>query len=151
MRYHMLANVSIGFEPTLDSFAVLPIKSVHDACKARQHFTEELVTCHDHFVTGHAILRLVHLPLRHDLYCSLVGAYAIWGAAIAAVKVYKLSHRADDTGVIKQMAAWLVTLARVGLLGFLGLVVIPFMAGLWIDMVMLPLRSELTFVSACPF
>lgn len=95
-------------------------------------------------LAGHAILRLVHLPLRHDLYCSLVGAYAIWGAAIAAVKVYTLSQRADDTGIVKQMAAWLVTLARVGVLGCLGLVVIPLMAGLYLDMVMLPLRSGAT-------
>ena len=85
-------------------------------------------------------MQAIRLPLRHDLYCALVGAYAIWAAALVAIRVYKLSQRAYDTALLKEAAGWLLTLARVGLLGCLGLVVIPFMAGLYLDMVMLPLR-----------
>lgn len=92
-------------------------------------------------LAGHAILRAVHLPLRHDLYCALVGAYAIWGIAFVAVQLHSLSQRVSRTSLFREAATWLLTLGRVAILGVLGLVVVPFMAGLYLDMVMLPLRS----------
>ncbi len=41
---------------------------------------------------------------------------------------------------MKEVQAWLVMLARLNLLALLGLIVIPFMAGLYLDLVMLPFR-----------
>lgn len=40
-----------------------------------------------------------------------------------------------------ELQGWLITSARLGLLAFLTLIVIPFMAGLYLDLVMLPFRQ----------
>ena len=91
---------------------------------------------------GRALLRSVHAPLRHDLYCAVLGAYAIWGAAAAATRLHGLVQRTrSGHAMITELQGWLLTLARLGLLAFLTLIVIPFMAGLYLDLVMLPFRQ----------
>ena len=91
---------------------------------------------------GRALLRSVHAPLRHDLYCAVLGAYAIWGAAAAATRLHGLVQRTrGGRAMFTELQGWLLTLARLGLLAFLTLIVIPFMAGLYLDLVMLPFRQ----------
>ena len=91
---------------------------------------------------GRALLRSMHAPLRHDLYCAVLGAYAIWGAAAAATRLHGLVQRTrGGHAMLTELQGWLLKLARLGLLAFLTLIVIPFMAGLYLDLVMLPFRQ----------
>ena len=91
---------------------------------------------------GRALLRSVHAPLRHDLFCAVLGAHVIWGAAAAATRLYGLVQRTrGGRAMLTELRGWLLTLARLGLLAFLTLIVIPFMAGLYVDAVMLPFRQ----------
>ena len=84
----------------------------------------------------------MHLPLRHDLYCTIVGGYAIWGLAAAAVHLHRmLKCSAPGTTIVAEVQGWLVTLVRLTVLSFLGLIIVPFIAGLYLDLVMMPLRS----------
>lgn len=112
----------------------------------RRHSSELLFAAHVahpqlmHVGAGGVILKAVGLPLRHDLYCALVGAYAIWGFSWLGIRLFKLSRQAGDAAVLTEAAAYCAVLARLGLLSFLGLIVVPLMAGLYLDMVMLPLR-----------
>lgn len=90
---------------------------------------------------GRSALRALHAPLRHDLYCAVLGAYILWGAAALALHVHSLvRHVTGGAALVKEAQAWLVMLARLSLLALLALVVIPFMAGLYLDLVMLPFR-----------
>ncbi len=90
---------------------------------------------------GRTALRALHAPLRHDLYCAVLGAYILWGAAALVLRVHSLVQRATGgVAFLKEVQAWLVMLARLSVLALLGLIVIPFMAGLYLDLVMLPFR-----------
>lgn len=91
---------------------------------------------------GRALLHSVHAPLRHDLYCSVLGAYAMWGSATAAHRLHTLVQRTTSgSAMLRELLGWLLTLARLSLLAFLTLIVIPFMVGLYLDLVMLPFRQ----------
>ncbi|KAL0020826.1 hypothetical protein WJX79_004115 [Trebouxia sp. C0005] len=93
--------------------------------------------------TGRAALRALHAPLRHDLYCAVLGAYILWGAAALALRVHSLVQRVSGgAAFVKEVQAWLVMLARLSLLALVGLIVVPFMAGLYLDLVMLPFRAR---------
>ena len=96
-----------------------------------------------HVGAGGVILKAVGLPLRHDLYCALVGAYALWGLSLLGIRLVNISRRAGDAAVLSEAAAYCAVVARLGLLSCLGLVVVPLLAGLYLDMVMLPLRCAL--------
>lgn len=90
---------------------------------------------------GRTALRALHAPLRHNLYCAVLGAYILWGAAALVLRVHSLVQRATGgLAFLKEVQAWLVMLARLSVLALLGLIVIPFMAGLYLDLVMLPFR-----------
>ena len=106
-----------------------------------QHFVYCSVLDSHEQHAGRALLRSVHAPLRHDLYCAVLGAYAMWGAAAATIRMHGLVQRTrGGRAMLTELQGWLLTLARLGLLAFLTLVVIPFMAGLLLDLVMLPFR-----------
>ena len=95
----------------------------------------------------------MHLPLRHDLYCAVVGAYVIWGAAASAAHVRGILQRAQhaavpDSAVANEVQDWLAMLIRTTAMAFLGLIVVPFMAGLYLDLVMMPLRSASAILSS---
>ncbi|KAL3131681.1 hypothetical protein ABBQ38_007973 [Trebouxia sp. C0009 RCD-2024] len=92
-------------------------------------------------VIGRGLLRSMHAPLRHDLYCAVMGAYAIWGSAAAAHCLLGLAQRTTSgSAMLRELWGWLLTLVRLTLLAVLTLIVIPFMAGLYLDLVMLPFR-----------
>lgn len=111
----------------------------HVACKMFVHCT--MLDSHEEYA-GRALLRSMHAPLRHDLYCAILGAYALWGAAAAAARLHGLVQRTrGGHAMLIELQGWLLTLARLGLLAFLTLIVIPFMAGLYLDLVMLPFRQ----------
>ncbi len=87
------------------------------------------------------VLGAMHAPLRHDIYCAALGAYAIWGTAALAAHVHRLLQRSTGgSAFLREVQGWMVTAARLTVLAFLGLILIPFMAGLYLDLVMLPLR-----------
>lgn len=99
-----------------------------------------LHSCAQH--AGRALLRTLHAPLRHDLYCAVLGAYAIWASVAAAARLHGLVQRTrGGRAMMTELQGWLVTAARLGLLAFLTLIVVPFMAGLYLDLVMLPFRQ----------
>ena len=59
-----------------------------------------------------------------------------------AVRVHSLVRRCTGgAALVREGQAWLASLARLTLLALLGLILIPFMAGLYLDLVMLPFRS----------
>ena len=71
-----------------------------------------------------------------------MGAYAIWASAAAAHCLHGLAQRTSSgSAMMREVWGWLLTLARLTLLAFLTLIVIPFMAGLYLDLVMLPFRQ----------
>ena len=98
------------------------------------------------------MLKALHAPLRHDLYCAVLGGYVIWGAATAAVGVQRLVQRTSGgRAMIRELQGWVTASVRVGALAFLTLIVIPFLAGLYLDLVMLPFRQAccLTRAGCC--
>ena len=72
----------------------------------------------------------------------MLGGYVIWGSAAATVRVHGLVQRTSSgRALLTELQGWLVTAVRVGVLAFLTLIVIPFMAGLYLDLIMLPFRQ----------
>ena len=66
----------------------------------------------------------------------------MWGSAAAASRLHGLIQRSrSGRAMLRELQGWLLTLARLGFLAFLTLIIIPFMAGLYLDLVMLPFRQ----------
>lgn len=66
----------------------------------------------------------------------------MWGIAALGVQGQCLLHRSSGgSALLREVQGWFVMLIRLTVLALLGVIIIPFMAGLYLDLVMLPLRS----------
>ncbi|KAK9812860.1 hypothetical protein WJX72_004825 [[Myrmecia] bisecta] len=90
--------------------------------------------------TGHAIFKLLRLPVRHDLYSTAMGLYALWGLATAAQRVCQLAQAGNSRTCLRVVTKWLRLWAKVAVLVLLSVVVLPLMVGVFIELLAMPLR-----------
>ncbi len=98
---------------------------------------------HDRFFlpAGRLTLRLLHVSVRNDLYASIVGLHVLWAAAAGGCRLRSTwVAGARPPAWASALRRWLHTAVRVGTILAAGGVVLPLSVGLFVDLVMMPIR-----------
>ena len=90
---------------------------------------------------GRLTLHLLHISVRNDMYASIVGLHVLWAAAAGSCRLRSAwAAGARPPAWASALRRWLHTALRVGTILAAGGVVLPLSVGLFVDLVMMPIR-----------